>query len=68
MKTVLLEHCVSLTKEFSGIQDQRRSKLKSMETEEDLDSVMANLINSAANLNIQRFHCAIEIKVEIFVQ
>lgn len=40
-------------------------KLISMEREEDLDSVIAKLTDVAANLNIQRFQTAIEIKVDL---
>ncbi|KAK9283376.1 hypothetical protein L1049_011618 [Liquidambar formosana] len=41
---------------------QRKRKLESMEKEDDVDSVMAKLIDQAAKCNIQRFQCAIEIK------
>lgn len=34
-----------------------------MEREDDLDTVVAKLVDQAANFNIQRFHCVIEIKV-----
>lgn len=35
-----------------------------MEREEDLDTVVAKLVDQVANFNIQRFRCAIEIKVK----
>lgn len=44
---------------------QRRRKLESMEKGDDLDTVMAKLIDQAAKCNIQRFHCAIELKVKL---
>lgn len=51
--------------EFSfGNLDQRKKKLESMEQEDDLDTVVAKLVDQAANFNIQRFHCAIKIKVK----
>ena len=46
------------------ILDQRRRKLKSLEKEDDLRTLMAKLIDQAANYNIQRFHCAMEVKVK----
>ena len=49
---------------FFGNLDQRKKKLESMEREDDLDTVVAKLVDQAANFNIQRFHCAIEIKVK----
>ncbi|KAF5946156.1 hypothetical protein HYC85_016384 [Camellia sinensis] len=42
--------------------NQRKIKLKSMEREDDLDTIIAKLVDHAAKLNIQRFQCAIEIK------
>ncbi|XP_058203273.1 structural maintenance of chromosomes protein 5 [Rhododendron vialii] len=42
--------------------NQRKIKLKSMEQEGDLDTVLANLLDNAVKLNIRRFECAIEIK------
>lgn len=44
---------------------QRRRKLESLEKGDDLDTVMAKLIDQAAKCNIQRFHCAIELKVKL---
>ena len=35
-----------------------------MEREDDLDTVVAKLADQATNFNVQRFHCAIEIKVK----
>lgn len=58
--------CISLRKRFSVILDQRKLKLKTMEREEDLDAVIAKLVDAAANLNIQRFQSAMEIKVNSF--
>lgn len=48
---------------YFGYLDQRKKKLESMEREDDLDTVVAKLVDQAANFNIQRFQCAIEIKV-----
>lgn len=45
--------------------DQRKIKLKSMEQEGDLDTVLAKLVDTAGKLNVRRFECAIEIKVVI---
>ncbi|KAL7259206.1 hypothetical protein ACSBR1_005158 [Camellia fascicularis] len=42
--------------------NQRKIKLKSMEREDDVDTIIAKLVDHAAKLNIQRFQCAIEIK------
>ncbi|KAH7851079.1 hypothetical protein Vadar_007020 [Vaccinium darrowii] len=42
--------------------DQRKKKLKSMEQEGDLDTVLAKLVDTAGRLNARRFGCAIEIK------
>lgn len=36
-----------------------------MEKEDDLDTVMARLTDQCATYNNQRFHCAIEFKVEL---
>lgn len=44
---------------------QRKRKLESIGKEVDLDTVMAKLIDEAANLNIQRLQCAIDIKVKL---
>lgn len=49
-------------RELESRVNQRRSKVKSLETEENIDTIMANLISSASDLNVQRFQCAIEIK------
>ena len=47
------------------IPGQRKRKLESMEKEDDLDTVMAKLIDQAAKFNIQRYQCVIEIKVKL---
>lgn len=49
-------------RELENRVNQRRSKVKSFEREENMDTIMANLISSASDLNVQRFQCAIEIK------
>ncbi|KAG7945746.1 hypothetical protein I3843_14G004900 [Carya illinoinensis] len=49
-------------REMENLIAQRRRKLESMEKGDDLDTVMAKLIDQAAKCNIQRFHCAIELK------
>ena len=55
----------TFTLEYSlVILDQRRRKLKSLEKEDDLRTLMAKLIDQAANYNIQRFHCAVDVKVK----
>ncbi|XP_057496428.1 structural maintenance of chromosomes protein 5 isoform X2 [Actinidia eriantha] len=41
---------------------QRKIKLTSMEQEDDLDTVIAKLVDHAAQLNTQRFQCAIDMK------
>lgn len=41
-------------------------KLKSIEEEGDVDSQIASLADQAVNLNVQRFHNAIEIKVKLY--
>ena len=43
--------------------EQRKIKLTSMEQEDDLDTVIAKLVDHAAQLNTQRFQCAIDMKV-----
>lgn len=43
--------------------DQKRLKLESMGKEEDMAAAMSKLVQDAENFNIQRFKCAIEIKV-----
>ena len=47
------------------ILDQRRRKLESLGKEDDLDTVMAKLIDQVAKYNIQRFNCAMEVKVKL---
>ena len=55
----------TFTLEYSlVILDQRRRKLESLDKEDDLDTLMAKLIDQAAKYNIQRFHCAMEVKVK----
>ncbi|KAG2668731.1 hypothetical protein I3760_14G004700 [Carya illinoinensis] len=49
-------------REMENLIAQRRRKLESMEKGDDLDTVMAKLIDQAAKCNIQRFHRAIELK------
>ncbi|XP_062174170.1 structural maintenance of chromosomes protein 5 isoform X2 [Alnus glutinosa] len=49
-------------RELENLIIQRRRKLESLEKGDDLDTVMAKLIDQAAKCNIQRFHCAIELK------
>ncbi|XP_052193685.1 structural maintenance of chromosomes protein 5 [Diospyros lotus] len=49
-------------REMENRVNQRKIKLKSMEREEDLDTVIANLVEHASRLNVQRFQCVIEIK------
>lgn len=43
--------------------DQRRMKLKSLESEEAPDAAMAKLTDQVKELKIQRLECAVEIKV-----
>ena len=51
----------TFTLEYSlVILDQRRRKLKSLEKEDDLRTLM----DQAANYNIQRFHYAMDVKVK----
>lgn len=45
--------------------DQKRLKLQSMGKEEDMAVALAKLVEDAENLNVQRFKCALEMKVEI---
>lgn len=49
-------------REMENRVSQRKRKLESMEKEDDLDTVMAKLIDQAAKFNIQRYQCVIEIK------
>ena len=61
----MLHSIFTFTLEYSlVILDQRRRKLESLEKEDDLGTLMAKLIDHAANYNIQRFHCAMEVKVK----
>lgn len=45
--------------------DQKRSRLKSIEEEGDVDGQIASLADQAVNLNVQRLNNAIEIKVKL---
>lgn len=47
--------------------DQKKMKLEAMEKEDDLDTAMAKLIDQAEKCNIQRFNCAMELKVKLFL-
>ncbi|KAK6933847.1 RecF/RecN/SMC, N-terminal, partial [Dillenia turbinata] len=49
-------------RDLESLIDQRKRKLKAMETENDVDDVIAKLSEEASNLNLQRFQCAIELK------
>ena len=61
----MLHSIFTFTLEYSlVILDQRRRKLESLDKEDDLDTLMAKLIDQAAKYNIQRFHCAMEVKVK----
>ncbi|KAL0561835.1 hypothetical protein IC582_002280 [Cucumis melo] len=57
-----VQHEKRKRREMENRIDQRKKKLESMEREEDLDTVVAKLVDQVANFNIQRFRCAIEIK------
>ncbi|KAM7472541.1 hypothetical protein LguiA_010724 [Lonicera macranthoides] len=57
-----VQHEKRKRREFENRVNQRKLKLKTMEREEDLDAVIAKLVDAAANLNIQRFQSAMEIK------
>lgn len=58
----IVQHERKRRRELESRVNQRRSKVKSLEREENMDAIMANLISSASDLNVQRFQCAIEIK------
>ena len=61
----MLHSIFTFTLEYSlVILDQRKRKLESLEKEDDLRTLMAKLIDQAANYNIQRFHCAMDVKVK----
>lgn len=47
------------------ITDQRKRKLESIEKEDDINTALAKLVDQAADLNIQQFKYAIEIKVKL---
>ncbi|CAK7330929.1 unnamed protein product [Dovyalis caffra] len=49
-------------REMENRVDQRKRKLESLLKEDDLDAVMAKLIDEAANINTRRLQCAIDIK------
>ncbi|VFR02321.1 unnamed protein product [Cuscuta campestris] len=42
--------------------DQRKLRLKSLERENDLDSIIANLSKQVTELKVQRFKCAVHLK------
>ncbi|GFP92402.1 structural maintenance of chromosomes protein 5 [Phtheirospermum japonicum] len=49
-------------REMEHLVNQRRMKLKSIESEDDPDAAIAKLTDKVKELKIQRFHCVIEIK------
>ncbi|GMY22549.1 structural maintenance of chromosomes protein 5 isoform X2 [Fagus crenata] len=49
-------------RDIESLINQRRRKLESLGKEDDLDTVMAKLIDQVAKYNIQRFNCAMEVK------
>jgi len=53
---------------YAVVLDQKRLKLQSLKREEDAAVVMSKLVEDAENLNIQRFKCVLEIKVDILEQ
>ncbi|KAF3948280.1 hypothetical protein CMV_025705 [Castanea mollissima] len=63
----ILQHEQKKRREIENLIDQRRRKLESLDKEDDLDTLMAKLIDEAAKYNIQRFHCAMEAK-ELLVE
>ncbi|KAF3957734.1 hypothetical protein CMV_017286 [Castanea mollissima] len=63
----ILQHEKKKRREIENLIDQRRRKLESLDKEDDLDTLMAKLIDQAAKYNIQRFHCAMEVK-ELLVE
>ncbi|KAM7474353.1 hypothetical protein LguiB_021596 [Lonicera macranthoides] len=58
----IVQHEKRKRREMEHRVNQRKLKLKNMEREEDLDAVIAKLVDAAGNLNIQRFQSAMEIK------
>ncbi|XP_031264641.1 structural maintenance of chromosomes protein 5 isoform X1 [Pistacia vera] len=58
----VVQHEKRKRREMESRVNQRKRKLESIEKEDDLDSVMAKLLDQAASLNSQRFKYAIEIK------
>ncbi|KAK7835531.1 structural maintenance of chromosomes protein 5 [Quercus suber] len=63
----ILQHEKKKRREIESLIDQRRRKLESLDKEDDLDTLMAKLLDQAAKYNIQRFHCAMEVK-ELLVE
>ncbi|KAK1405610.1 hypothetical protein POM88_005215 [Heracleum sosnowskyi] len=57
------QHCSGSNNSIRFSGDQRRSKVNSLETEENIDTIVENIISCASDLNVQRFQCTIEIKV-----
>lgn len=58
----MVQHEKRKRREMENRVHQRKRKLESIEKEDDLDTVMAKLIDQAADFNIQRFKYAVEIK------